>query len=992
MKISEGYVYHKLHCLLHWTIALILVLATIASGHAQSSAPPVTAALHGQVTDPSGALIPGAQVVVLTSAGTHVTSRTADAQGFYDVRGLAPGDYIVQVTFNGFAPFQSQTLTLKAAEVKRVDVQMAIEVAQQNVVVSDDTPTVSVEAGGNASAVVIKGKDLNALSDDPDELSNELSALAGPSAGPNGGQIYIDGFTGGQLPPKSAIREIRINRNPFSAQYDRLGYGRIEILTKPGTDQLHGQVFIQGNASQLNTGNPFIANVPSYNRIQYNGTISGSLNKKTSFFLSMEQRDNHDQDIYVYTPAVLDATTNQYVLGSPTSGTLSNPHNHINVSPRIDLQLGQTNTLTLRYQFYYDSESGDLGSQQLPTQAVTSTSTEHSFELSDSQIINDHMVNDARFEYRRGIESTTPVSNLPTLSVEGDFTGGGSSGGRQNTHTDHLEFQDFVTMSHGRHAITFGTWLRDNRQATSSFSHRNGSLTFTQQGYVDALNALTAGQSLSSLPTGDFQNLTVSVGRTDYTANVFDGALFVQDDWNVSKRLTLSGGLRWESQNHIADHNDWAPRVALAYALDGDGKGPAKTVWRAGYGIFYDRFGVGNLFSATSQGADSGQVEISSTSPNCLQATSLSNVDFSGCLPAAPYSATPQTTTVEIARGYHAPYTNQFGTSIERQLTKASTVTVTYLRSFGVHQMVTRDANAYLPGTYDPSVQTQTATRPNPNLGVVNQYYPEAIYKQNQIIVNFNAQFSPRFHMFGFYGFSDAHSNGAGGTASNSYNLDQDYGRAAFVRKNMFFMMGDYTGPFDVHFNPFIITHSGGPYNIVSNQDLTGDHYMNDRPAYADSTLCTAGSTRYYSTKFGCLDATPASGETLVPVNMGDSPVSFAFNLRLSRRFGIGPKVENGNAGGMIWHGGHGGHGPGGGLGPGGLGGGPPMGHKDVTQRKFNLTLTAQAMNLFNVANYGTPVGTLGSSQFGRSTSLAGGPFSNGAASRRIFLQAIFAF
>lgn len=984
--------YHKLHSLIYWSIALIFGLAMATSAHAQSNSAPVTAALHGQISDPSGALIPGAKVEILNSAGTHVTSRTADGEGNYDVRGLAPGDYILTVAFSGFAPFQSQTLTLKAGEVKRVNVQMAIQVAQQNVVVSDDTPTVSVDANDNANTVVISGKDLNALSDDSDELSNELSALAGPSAGPNGGQIYIDGFTGGQLPPKSAIREIRINRNPFSAEFDRLGYGRIEILTKPGTDQLHGQVFIQGNESALNTGNPFVANVPAYNRIQYNGTLSGSLNKKTSFFVSVEQRDNHDQDIYVYTPAVLDTSTNQYVAGSQTSGTLSNPHNHINVSPRIDVQLGQSNTLTLRYQFYYDSQSGDLDSTQLPTNAVTSTSKEHTLQLSDSQIINDHMVNETRFEYRRGISSTTPVSTDPTIVSEGNFTGGGSSGGSQNSHSDHMELQDIVTMSHGRHAIKFGTWLRDNRDAASSFANRNGTLIFTEQGYVDALNALNAGQSLSSLPAGDFQNLTIAAGRTSYTANVFDGALFLEDDWNVNKRLTLSGGLRWETQNHIADHDDWAPRVALAYALDGKGNKPAKTVWRAGYGIFYDRFDVGNVLSATSQGADSGQVEITNTSPDCLQATSLTDVNFSGCLPAAPYAATPETTTVEIAPHFHAPYTHQFGTSIERQLSKTSTVTVTYLRSFGVHQIVTRDANAYLPGAYDPSATTQTATRPNPNLGVVNEYYPEAVFKQNQIIVNFNALLSPTFHLFGFYGYSDANSNGAGGTASNSYNLDEDYGRAAFVRRNMFFMMGDYTAPFAVHLNPFIITHSGRPYNIVSNQDLTGDNYLNDRPAYADASLCTNGSTRYYTTQFGCLDATPQSGETLVPVNMGNSPASFAFNLRVSRRFGIGPKVENGNAGGMMWHGGHGGHGHGGGLGPGGLGGGPSMRHREVANRKFNLTLTAQALNLFNIANYGTPGGTLGSSTFGRSTSLAGGPFSNGAASRRIFLQAIFSF
>ena len=157
-----------------------------------------------------------------------------------------------QATFEGFAPFVSQPIPLAAGQIKNVDIKMAIEAEQQQVVVTEEEgPTVSTDAGNNASAMVLKGSDLDALSDDPDELSNELTALAGPSAGPNGGQIYIDGFTGGQLPPKSAIREIRINQNPFSAEFDRLGYGRIEILTKPGTDKLHGRVFGQGNENGI---------------------------------------------------------------------------------------------------------------------------------------------------------------------------------------------------------------------------------------------------------------------------------------------------------------------------------------------------------------------------------------------------------------------------------------------------------------------------------------------------------------------------------------------------------------------------------------------------------------------------------------------------------------------------------------------------------------------------------------------------------------------
>ena len=118
--------------------------------------------------------------------------------------------------------------------------------------------TVDTSPENNANAIIIKGKDLEALSDDPDELQSELQALAGPAAGPNGGQIYIDGFTGGQIPPKSSIREIRINQNPFSAEFDRLGYGRIEIFTKPGTDKMHGQIESRGNDSVFNSQNPIL--------------------------------------------------------------------------------------------------------------------------------------------------------------------------------------------------------------------------------------------------------------------------------------------------------------------------------------------------------------------------------------------------------------------------------------------------------------------------------------------------------------------------------------------------------------------------------------------------------------------------------------------------------------------------------------------------------------------------------------------------------------
>lgn len=1005
-----------IRCFFHFLIFLALGLASVTA-HAQNTtaqaASTGTATIRGHIADQTGALIPGAQVTVTTADGKVVAKATADASGQYSVTGLAGGGYVVKADFSGFAPFESQLIAISAGQIKRVDIAMAIQVAQQSVVVSDETPTVSVEAGANASSVVLKDKDLDALSDDPDELSNELQALAGPSAGPNGGQIYIDGFTGGQLPPKSAIREIRINQNPFSAEFDRLGYGRIEILTKPGTDKLHGQVFVMGNESAFNTGSPFLANIPSYYQLQYNATVSGALTKTSSFFISMQQRDNQNQAVYNYYPAVLDPGTGTYSISpTRTSGSLANPHNHINVSPRLDLQLGQKNTLTIRYQWFYDSESGDLNATQLPSQSATSSSTEHSFQLSDSQIINDHMVNETRFEYRRALETISPVSNAPTLVVSGDFSGGGSPGQSSNDHQDHLELQNYTTMTVRTQTIKFGAWLRDNRDANASYENHNGTLVFTQQGYADALTALAQGQSLSTLPAGEFAYLSVTAGRTAYTANTFDGALFAQDDWKVNPRLTLSGGLRWETQNHISDHNDWAPRVAFAYALDAKGKQPAKTVLRAGYGIFYDRLPIGTLLASTRQGLNAGSLQTTVNSPACLSGSDLNNMDFSGCLPAAPYAPTPASTLVQISPTYHSPYTQQLGASIERQATKNATVTATYLRSFGVHQIVTRDANPYMPLPGTTYYNSNTGPRLNPSLGIIDEYYPEAVFKENQLILNVNARISPKLGFFGFYNLSFADTDGAGGfgggsTASNSYNLSQDYGRAGFVNRQQVFLMGNYTARWDIRFNPFLMARSGRPYNIVAGTDLTGDEFLNNRPSYADASLCTSGQDQYFQTQFGCLNSAPGQGDALVPMNLGTGPSSIAFNLRVSKTIGLGPKVEStggvnngGGPGGGPPGGGHGGGrgGPGGGLGPGGLGGGGGgpggmMGGGN-TGRRFNLNLSAQALNLTNNVNYGTPIGTLGSNEFGHSTTLASGMFSgpNGSTSRRIFFQAVLSF
>src|SRR5215471_6349350 len=281
--------------------------------------------LHGQITDPSGAVIPGAAISLKNSSGLSTPAKS-DGVGNYDIKNLAPGKYTVSVSAKGFRTLTS-TVEIAGGQEKSLNFPLEIAAQEEKVVVESEGAKVSVNSDNNASTVVLTGKDLDALSDDPDELQSELQALAGPSAGPNGGQIYIDGFTGGQLPPKSSIREIRINQNPFSAQYDRMGFGRIEILTKPGTDKLHGQIFFNDNHSFMDALNPFAATEPDFSTQMISGNVGGPLGKKASYQINAERRNINEATV-VLTDAFIAANV-------PVVGVL-NPRIRTSLSTRLN--------------------------------------------------------------------------------------------------------------------------------------------------------------------------------------------------------------------------------------------------------------------------------------------------------------------------------------------------------------------------------------------------------------------------------------------------------------------------------------------------------------------------------------------------------------------------------------------------------------------------------------------------------------------------------
>jgi hypothetical protein len=184
--------------------------------------------LRGQVTDELGALVVGATVTLVAADGTQKAA-TTNNDGVYTFNAVAGGAYTLRVASPGFTTYEKTDLAVAGGPRTTHDVRLVVTLEKQVITVTEEQG-INTDPAGNADAVVLKGQDLDVLPDDPEALSAAVQAMAGPSAGPNGGQIFIDGFTGGRMPPKESIREVRINQNPFNAENSGIGFGQIEIL------------------------------------------------------------------------------------------------------------------------------------------------------------------------------------------------------------------------------------------------------------------------------------------------------------------------------------------------------------------------------------------------------------------------------------------------------------------------------------------------------------------------------------------------------------------------------------------------------------------------------------------------------------------------------------------------------------------------------------------------------------------------------------------
>lgn len=974
--------------------------------------------IRGQVTDESGALVPGAKVTA-TGPGGVVKATTSENDGAYVLSPLAPGRYSVQATSPGLTQLQPAPVDVNGA-VATLNIQLRVTLEKQEVTVQENTgPQVSTDPASNAGALVLRGDDLQALSDDPDDLQADLQALAGPAAGPNGGQIYIDGFTGGQLPSKDSIREIRINQNPFSAEYDKLGFGRIEILTKPGTDKFRGSAYFNYGNDIFNSRNPYAQQKAPLDLKEFGGNLSGPLSKKASFFLDLDRRliDNGS----VIDAVIVDPTTLSI---NPFTQVFLSPFRRLRVSPRIDYQLNANNTLVVRYGYTRNNtmDTG-IGGFNLLSRAANTLATDQTVQVTETAVLSTRVINETRFQYFHQNTTTNALNNTPAIIVQNSFNEGSAQVGQLLDKENHYEIQNYTSINSGAHAWKFGVRLRAVSLDNISLQNFGGTFVFggayapildannepKDAGVVCDPRAPSAGcETISSIEqyrrTLLFQNLSpqqiraLGGGATQFSINAgnplaqvgqVDAGLFVGDDWRPKPNLTLSLGLRFETQTNINDKSDFAPRIGFAWAPGSVAKSSQrpKTVFRGGFGIFYDRFSEQNVLTAERYNGIN------------QQAYKVVDPNFFRMIPAISNLPEATTNVTRISSQLQAPYIMQSAIGIERQLPLSTTIAVTFTNSHGLHELRSRDINAPLPGTY--TGVPGSGVFPYGNVGPIYLIESSGIYNQNQLITNINSRLNRNVSLFGFYMLNYAKSNtdGANTFPANQYDLTGEYGPAATDIRHRVFVGGSVATKWNVRLSPFITLQSGPPFDIVTSQDIYGDTLLTARPGIATDP----SKPGLISTPYGLLDPNPSPREKILPRNFGRGPAQYNVNLRLAKTFGFGPNRE-GSGGGRDFGGpggpGGGGRGPGGppgGMRMGGGGPGGPMGGifgGGTTNRRYNLTISISARNLFNHDNPGPIIGNINSPLFGQANSLAGGfgAFSENANNRRMELQARFTF
>lgn len=741
-------------------------------------APP---SLEGVVLDPSDAVVVGASIT-LRGPGRQQFTAFTDSSGNFRFDALAPGKYDVEVKQAGFKVFRLRA-DVGSKPPAPLRVKLEIEELQQNIDVDTADRRPNTEVGGNLDVIEFDPKMLQGLPILGNDIVGALSRLLGPGgAGGGSPTILVDGVPVDRLDvAPSAIASVRINSNPYSAEFARPGFGRWEFTTRSGAATFHGSLSFVLRDTHLDARAPLAATRPNERRRTYDGYLSGPVTKRTTFLLSFWREEGDLESVVLaFTP-----------LGQIHQNIPNTQRNNL-VSSQISHKTNK-NTATLRYNVTtWTNRQADVGGITLPEAATNEDSVSHGASFTDRLVVSPKIVNELSIRADWTDSSTRSLQpGLPRLVVVDAFVGGGAQTDQHTTSVS-LRFNDYVSWSHGRQLIKTGISIPEfSRQGLNDRSNFGGTYQFS---------------SLADYQAGGPFSYEVQTGQSYLAYYRSQVAGFLQDDIRLRNNVSLGLGVRYEWQRYLPDYRRVGPRLALAWSPDKN----RKTVIRTGSGVFYDSLNgatIGDWFRLNGQFLR----QILIIDPNYPN-------PFSGGViaPTAPLSLLHFDPTLR------APYTIQYGVSIDRQLTKTVTLSLNYLGTRGIDVFRSRDVNAPLPPLY--------LNRPDPSIGRLRQVESSGDQRGNTFAASIRGEFTRFLNASASYTFARTYgdTNGVGSYPANQYNLAGEWGRVGALHSFYFYgtiRAGKY---FDLGIISSI--RDGSPYSLTTGRDDFNTGFTNARP------------------------------------------------------------------------------------------------------------------------------------------------------------------
>ncbi len=759
------------------TLAAVVLWHTIAFAQ-------VGQTVSGTLVDPQEAPVPAVRMIL--ARGTTERSTETAADGTFRFERVAPGNYELRVLLSGFEPLRER-VRVASGRLGPPNLTLRLSLARQReeMTVRGEAPVVSVDASGNRDAVSVERGLLDNLPVLDHNYLQALSRFLDPAGGLGGSPtLIVDGAEARNAGvTASAIQEIRINQNPYTAEYPRWSRRRIEIITKSATDKYHGTLNVLFRNYHLNARDPLALVRPPEERRIFEGSLFGPIGSgKTTSFLLSGAHEAEDLQAVVF------------ALGprGPIRDNVATPQRNTQGSLRLSHQFSDKNAafgqINYQDQFFYNRGAGGT---VLPEAATNYRFREDEVLFNQRLVITPKLLSQFRILVGRYAAPTTSVRNEPQAVVSDAFTGGGAQANQLRTEA-HWTATWMLSQTAGRHNLKYGVNVPD----------------WSRRGLRDETNQLGTFYYASLADYGANRPFLAIAQRGDprvvfWEKNV---GVFFQDDFQVRPQLQVSVGLRYDWQNYFQDQNNFQPRVALAWAPWKS----RKTVIRAGTGAFYDRSGPGPIYDLLRfNGVRLRRYVV--TDPSLL--TSMSDGRFDG-LP---------TSIVQLDPMVQLPYIIQFSAGVERQLAKATTLAVQYVGVRGIQQFRSRDANAPL---------FSNAPRPDPRYSAVRQIESAGRLAQNLLEITFRGSLAPRVSGLVQYTFAKTMSDTGGVTwyPASSVHPSGEWSRADTDRRHQFNVLATANLHRWLNLGLSASLLTGAPFNITTGRDDNHDGIANDRP------------------------------------------------------------------------------------------------------------------------------------------------------------------